>query len=416
LLSLAFALKVKKKMKFKKSPLAPAATPVLPPIEGVKIATGCIGFYGERDDLLVASFVPGTSVAGVFTKSSTCSADVDWCREALAQGKGVARALVVNAGNSNAFTGAAGVAKNQATIARVVELAGCDKSEIFLAATGVIGEPVEPNLVADKVADVWPQLGANSINEAGSAFMTTDTFPKAAMQEAKVGDDTVQIAGIAKGSGMIAPNMATMLSYIFTDEYDDVPEPTEDLDDCSGVAGTISAGWWTFHWGANKNPLITDAAIIPMLERLNTDFAYFREIMGWPPDLRALNGYRSAVYLYGSGLCTDNASNTDLGGWQSAIYHNGQNWPMILASYYPVYSFDPACTYSDKAAQQGAMVHEGIHCVLASLPGCKNAAWFHEGGNTWLQQEADSRRSGDYSSMGFLNAAAVIAHFMPIEC
>lgn len=212
------------------------------------------------------------------------------------------------------------------------------------------------------------------------------------------------------------PEYNPTISYNFKDEYGDVPMPTEVLDDCSGIVGTQSDRWWTFRWGASKNALVTSNAITPMLDRLNTDFSYFRDIIGWPPDLRARNGYKSAVYLYGSGLCTDNASNTDLGGWQSAVYYNGQSWPIILASYYPVYSFDPACTYSDKTAQQGAIVHEGIHSVLASMPGVKQAAWFHEGGNTWLQQEADSRRSGDYSSMGFLNAAAMIAPFMPVEC
>src|SRR5690606_16563978 len=104
--------------------------------------------------------------------------------------------------------------------------------------------------------------------------------------------------------------------------------------------------------------------------------------------------------------------NTDLGGWQSSV----GGYPIILASYYPVYSFDPSCTYNDRESQMGAMVHEGIHCVLASLPGCRKAAWFHEGGNTWLQQQADAQRSGNFSTMGFLNGAALIAPFMPIEC
>jgi hypothetical protein len=153
-----------------------------------------------------------------------------------------------------------------------------------------------------------------------------------------------------------------------------------------------------------------------MLARMNTDFAYFRDQMGWPPDLRAKNGYRSAIYLYGSGLCTDNAPNTALGGWQSAITYNGVSWPMVLASYYPVYSFDPACPYSDRVSQQGAMVHEGIHSVLADLPGVKQSAWFHEGGNVWLQQTADARRTNSYNSMGDLNGTDFIAPFMPIEC
>lgn len=205
------------------------------------------------------------------------------------------------------------------------------------------------------------------------------------------------------------------LNYDFRDEYPGLTEPQKILDDCEGVAGTQSLGWWTFRWGPTANPLVTSSAITPMLERMNTDFAYFRDVMGWPPDKRAKNGYKSAIYLYGSGLCTDDASNTDLGGWQSSIFHQGESWPMVLISYYPVYCFDPSCTYDDKEYQTGAVVHEGIHSVLADLPGCKDAAWFHEGGNTWLQQEADSRRSGDYSSMGFLNGASFIAPFMPIE-
>jgi hypothetical protein len=188
------------------------------------------------------------------------------------------------------------------------------------------------------------------------------------------------------------------------------------LDDCPQVVGTQSDDWWCFRWGPNANSLVTSAAITPMLQRMNTDFEYFRDEMGWPPDLRAKNGYRSSVYLYGSGLCTDNASNTDLGGWQSAIYYNGISWPMVLASYYPIYSFDPACTYSDRVAQQGAMVHEGIHALLADLPGVKQSAWFHEGGNVWLQQTADARRTNDFSSMGVLNGTDFIAPFMPIEC
>jgi hypothetical protein len=206
------------------------------------------------------------------------------------------------------------------------------------------------------------------------------------------------------------------ISYDFRDEFPELEEPQNILDDCEGVVGEQASGWWVFRWGANANPLVTEAAITPMLERMNTDFAYFRDIMGWPPDKRAKNGYKSAIYLYGSGLCTDDQPNTALGGWQGSIYYQGQSWPMVLLSYYPVYSFDPSCPYNDRYGQMGAVVHEGIHSVLADLPGCRKAAWFHEGGNTWLQQEADSRRSGDYSSMGFLNGASFVAPFMPIEC
>ena len=212
------------------------------------------------------------------------------------------------------------------------------------------------------------------------------------------------------------PSYNPSISYNFRDEFPALAEPTNELEDCAGVVGKQSSGWWTFRWGATANPLVTSASITPMLARMNKDFAYFRDVMGWPPDKRAKNGYRSAIYLYGSGLCTDNASNTALGGWQSSITYGGQSWPMVLISYYPVYSFDPACTYGDRTGQMGAVVHEGIHSVLADLPGCKNAAWFHEGGNTWLQQEATAIQTGNYSSMGFLNGASFVAPFMPIEC
>jgi len=212
------------------------------------------------------------------------------------------------------------------------------------------------------------------------------------------------------------PTYFPTLNYNFRNEYPALEMPTKDLDDCPEVVGSQSSGWWTFRWGPRKRSLVTEAAITPMLERMNTDFAYFRDVMGWPPDKRARNGYRSAIYLYGSGLSTDNADSTALGGWQSSIYYQGESWPMVLLSYYPVYSFDPSCPYSDREFQMGAVVHEGIHSILADLPGARNSAWFHEGGNTWLQQEAEARRSGDFSSMGFLNGVTFIAPFIPIEC
>jgi hypothetical protein len=222
-----------------------------------------------------------------------------------------------------------------------------------------------------------------------------------------------------KPSGYAAytwPSYAPTLDYDFRDEFPGVEMPTQDLDDCPEVVGSQSLDWWTFRWGPNARSVVTEAAITPMLERMNTDFSYFRDSMGWPPDKRARNGYRSAIYLFGSGLCTDDADSNALGGWQSAISHEGESWSIVLVSYYPVYSFDPACPYGDREFQMGAMVHEGIHCILADMPGVKNAGWFHEGGNTWLQQEADSRRSGNYGSMGWLNGGTLIAPFMPIEC
>ncbi|WP_205513300.1 T9SS type A sorting domain-containing protein [Longitalea arenae] len=227
---------------------------------------------------------------------------------------------------------------------------------------------------------------------------------------------TVTGGGGGNGDPYTWPAYSPTISYNFRDEFPGLPVPANVLDDCPQVVGTQSSNWWCFRWGPNKNSLVTANAITPLLARLNTDFAYFRDQMGWPPDLRAKNGYRSSVYLYGSGLCTDNAPNTALGGWQSAINYNGRSWPMILASYYPIYSFNPACTYSDREFQKGAMVHEGIHALLADLPGVKQSAWFHEGGNVWLQQTADARRSNNFSSMGDLNGTDFIAPFMPIEC
>ncbi|MBL0739821.1 T9SS type A sorting domain-containing protein [Chryseolinea lacunae] len=227
---------------------------------------------------------------------------------------------------------------------------------------------------------------------------------------------TVTLSGTSTGNPYTWPVYSPNISYNFRDEFPALQTPTQVLNDCPQVVSTQSSDWWCFRKGPTANSLVTSAAVTPMLARLNTDFAYFRDQMGWPPDLRAKNGYRSAVYLYGSGLCTDNEPNTALGGWQSAITYNGTSWPMVLASYYPVYSFDPACTYADRESQKGAMTHEGIHALLADLPGIKQSAWFHEGGNVWLQQTADARRTNNFSTMGDLNGTDFIAPFMPIEC
>ncbi len=205
-------------MKLKRSPLAPAAFPALPDIKGVTYAVGSMGMYGERNDVFVARFDKPAAAAGVFTRSLTRSADVDWCRTALENSEGRARVLVVNAGNSNAFTGAAGLAKNKATVEAATQLSGCSENEVYLAATGVIGQPIKPlSRVADKMKDIWPTLGEARIEDAAKAFMTTDTFAKGSCASAEIDGDIIQIAGITKGSGMIAPNMATMLAYVFTD-------------------------------------------------------------------------------------------------------------------------------------------------------------------------------------------------------
>ncbi|MBC7389258.1 MAG: T9SS type A sorting domain-containing protein [Opitutaceae bacterium] len=210
------------------------------------------------------------------------------------------------------------------------------------------------------------------------------------------------------------PAYSPNVRYNFKEQNPNFVEPTKNLNDCPQVVGEFNDRWFTFRWGKNRRSTISDLAIENLLIRMNDDFAYFRNVMGWPADKRARNGYRSAVYLYGSGLtCSDNADSNALGGWQSNIRYQNQNWPMVLASYVPIQSFDPK--YNDEF-QKGAMVHEGIHAVLADMPGVKQSAWFQEGGNVWLQQTADARRSGDYKSMGNLNATDLMAPFMPIEC
>ncbi|MBY6260356.1 bifunctional glutamate N-acetyltransferase/amino-acid acetyltransferase ArgJ [Azospirillum sp. 412522] len=200
------------------SPLAPASFPTLPPIAGVRIATANSGIrYKGRDDLLLAVLDPGTSVAGVLTRSLTCSAPVIWCRDSLP--KGSARAVVVNAGNANAFTGKAGDATVQATVSAAADLAGCAPDEVYIASTGVIGIPLAADAIGKCLAPMAPNLKADSAawEKAARAIMTTDTFPKGSVRTAKIGGTTVTIAGFAKGSGMIAPDMATMLGFVFTD-------------------------------------------------------------------------------------------------------------------------------------------------------------------------------------------------------
>ncbi|WP_395778492.1 bifunctional glutamate N-acetyltransferase/amino-acid acetyltransferase ArgJ [Aquidulcibacter sp.] len=198
------------------SPLAPAAFPTLPPVAGMRASASRIGLYGgTRNDLMTVVFPSGASVAGAFTLSATRSADVEWCATQVKRGQ--ARALVVNAGNSNAFTGPAGLAKNAATIAEACRLSGAVDHEVFLAATGVIGAPLPPKTVADALPNAFKALAAPDWESLARAFSTTDTFPKGAGTILELGGTAVNIVGLAKGSGMIAPNMATMLVFVFTD-------------------------------------------------------------------------------------------------------------------------------------------------------------------------------------------------------
>ena len=198
------------------SPLAPAAFPQLPELGGVALATAATGIrYKNRPDVLLALLQPGTAVAGCFTKSKSRSAPVDWCDDALASGK--ARAVVINAGNANAFTGKAGVKTVTAVAGAAAKLLKCGPHEIFQASTGVIGEPLDPTPITGALPGLIAAASADRWSEAARAIMTTDTFAKACTVKARYGGKTVTINGIAKGSGMIAPDMATMLAFIFTD-------------------------------------------------------------------------------------------------------------------------------------------------------------------------------------------------------
>ncbi|WP_237480519.1 bifunctional glutamate N-acetyltransferase/amino-acid acetyltransferase ArgJ [Lichenibacterium dinghuense] len=198
------------------SPLAPTSVPDMPPIPGLRFAAGEAGIrYKGRTDVTVAVLPEGTAVAGVFTKSRCPSAPVDWCRSNLSQGR--ARLLVVNSGNANAFTGRTGVASTRLTAELAARASGAATSEIFLASTGVIGEPLDASRFDGVLDRLVAEAREDGIADAARAIMTTDTFPKLATATADLGGVPVTINGIAKGAGMIAPDMATMLSFVFTD-------------------------------------------------------------------------------------------------------------------------------------------------------------------------------------------------------
>ncbi|MCG2629782.1 bifunctional glutamate N-acetyltransferase/amino-acid acetyltransferase ArgJ [Bradyrhizobium sp. WYCCWR 13023] len=198
------------------SPLAPKNVPDMPVIAGVRLATAEAGIrYKNRTDVLLAIMDKGTAVAGVFTKSKCPSAPVEWCRTKLKGGK--ARALVVNSGNANAFTGKTGRASTALTAKIAAKAVGCSESEIFLASTGVIGEPLDATKFDGVLGRLAETAEPGDYLAAAKAIMTTDTFPKVATATVKLGKAKVTINGMAKGAGMIAPDMATMLSFIFTD-------------------------------------------------------------------------------------------------------------------------------------------------------------------------------------------------------
>ena len=198
------------------SPLAPARFPVLARIAGVRLAAFACGIrYTGRDDLMLAELAPGSAIAGVFTRSLTAGAPVLWCRDCLPGGK--VRGIVANAGNSNVFTGRAGKELVEKTAATAAGLLGCEPRQIFISSTGVIGEPPPAAKILGALPQIISRLSADGWEAAARAILTTDTFPKGATATAEIDGVEVRLSGFAKGSGMIAPDMATMLAYVFTD-------------------------------------------------------------------------------------------------------------------------------------------------------------------------------------------------------
>lgn len=200
------------------SPLAPAAFPDLPVIRGVAFSTAAAGVkYQGRTDVMLATLIPGTVIAGAFTRSATRSAPVLDCQAKLGKSSDAGAAILVNSGNSNAFTGKGGVASVEAITAAVAAACDLPQARVFPSSTGVIGEPLPHDRITAVLKTLATDTKADGIADAAKAIMTTDTFPKGASASVDIDGKKVSISGIAKGSGMIAPDMATMLVYIFTD-------------------------------------------------------------------------------------------------------------------------------------------------------------------------------------------------------
>ncbi|MGI9450112.1 MAG: bifunctional glutamate N-acetyltransferase/amino-acid acetyltransferase ArgJ [Geminicoccaceae bacterium] len=203
-------------MSVDRSPLAPADFPEIPAIAGVRLAAAATGVrYTGRDDLALIEFAPGTTVGGVFTRSVVPGHPVRWCKEILSRGR--ARGLVVNAGNANVLTGAHGDATVRMEAAAAAELLGAAPEDIYVASTGVIGEPLPVEKIVVALPKLNERLHGDAWHDVAKAICTTDTFPKASVAKTTIGGREVTIAGIAKGSGMIQPDMATMLAFIMTD-------------------------------------------------------------------------------------------------------------------------------------------------------------------------------------------------------
>ena len=217
-------------------------------------------------------------------------------------------------------------------------------------------------------------------------------------------------------------------SYNFRDEYPNgFPQPVKvhKFTQHNGKpANRLDGDWWTVYWGDNLNSEcgsgdVLEHAMKNMMQKYDTDFAYIRDEMGWPPDINARKGYKSFVYVFGSGINRDNTSPTEAGGYQGmAGADDGGTWPCVWASYYPVSRFrdDADKKWNDGEYQREAMIHEGIHAVFADMDGVKKSSWFHEAGNVWLQMAMNAKRSGTYGAPGWLGVGNLICPFMPIEC
>lgn len=201
-----------------RSPLAPTSFPELPVVRGVQFASVAAGVkYQDRTDVMLALLVPGTTIAGTFTRSLTRSAPVRDCQDKLGLSCQDGAAILVNSGNSNAFTGHFGQTSVEQITRAVAGVTGVPEARVFTASTGVIGEPLPHDRIVAKVGELADGLSETRLKDAAEAIMTTDTFAKGASAQVEIDGQTVTIAGVAKGSGMIAPDMATMLVYIFTD-------------------------------------------------------------------------------------------------------------------------------------------------------------------------------------------------------
>ncbi|SPF79014.1 Arginine biosynthesis bifunctional protein ArgJ [Aliiroseovarius pelagivivens] len=229
----------------KVSPLAPASFPDLPVIAGARFSAVKAGVkYKDRLDVMLAELQAGSTVAGVFTKSATRSAPVLDCQAKLGGASDKGAAFLVNAGNSNAFTGATGDGSVAAITSAVAGALDVPQDRVFTASTGVIGEPLPHDRITAKIDELKGLLVPDAMQDAAQAIRTTDTFPKGAKAEVKIGDRIVHIAGFAKGSGMIAPDMATMLVFIFTDAkiaQEDLQAMLSDLNEDSFNAITVDS-------------------------------------------------------------------------------------------------------------------------------------------------------------------------------